>query len=187
MKSSKLVVSLFVFGLIFMGIGALFAATYVSYHNAAVRAETNIERFYKDSQNVLSAYTLKVQEIAKVPARFKSDLQDIIKQTFEGRYGEDGSKAVFQFIKEQNMSLDSKLYQSIQVAIEAGRNEFKLSQTKKLDVCAGYENLRNSFVSGFFVSYAGFPKKDVNQMCTVIIDEQTDQTFKSGKATVINF
>lgn len=173
-----------VLGLVFVFMVSM-VGTYINKANEGTRHETNIEKFDKDSQNVLSAYTMKIKEMAQIPDKFKADLQDVIKQTFEGRYGADGSKAVFQFIKEQNMTLDPSLYRNIQVAMEAGRNDFKMSQTKKLDACAGYENARNYVVGGFFLQMAGFPKKDIDKLCRIIVDSSTTDKFNSGVDEVI--
>lgn len=54
-----------------------------SVYNTAIRYETNIKKLYEASKNTLS--TLKVSEMAQVPAMYKKDLESIIKQTFEGR------------------------------------------------------------------------------------------------------
>lgn len=175
---------LLISAILLLAIGS-YAGVYVTNANRATNFETNIGKYDKDSRNVLSAYTMKVKEMAQVPDKYKADLQDIIKQTFEGRYGADGSKAVFSFIKEQNLALDSSLYKNIQVAMEAGRNEFKLSQSRKLDACGGYENLRNFVMSGFFVSQAGFPKKDIDALCRIIVDSSTTQKFETGVDEVI--
>lgn len=176
-------VSIILVAVIAVGLG--FLASMWSYSNQATKAEVNIGRFDSDRQNVLSAYTLKIKEMAQVPDKYKADLQDVIKATFEGRYGADGSKAVFQFIQEKNLNLDSKLYQNLQVAMEAGRNNFQLAQTKVIDACANYEGLRNYVVSGFFVELAGFPKKNIGKLCQTVVDVQTKQTFESGVAEAI--
>lgn len=179
MKAALLFVGILVLGIV------TFFGVYIQYSNSATRFETNIGKYNEDSKNVLSSYTMKVKEMAQVPDKYKKDLQDIIKQTFEGRYGADGSKAVFSFIQEQNLALDSSLYKNLQVVMEAGRNEFKLSQTRKLDTCAGYENLRNYAVSGFFVQMAGFPKKNIDTLCRIVVDSSTSSKFESGVDEVI--
>lgn len=173
-----------VLGLIILPIGG-FIGAYVSNSNTSTRYETNIEKFHKDSQNTLSAYTNKIRDMAQIPDMYKSDLKEIVNATFQGRYGADGSKAVFQFIKESNLNLDPKMYTNIQVAMEAGRNEFKLSQTKKLDVCGGYENQLNYVFSGFMSRLAGFPRKDIDKMCAVVLDSETNAAFESGVTSTI--
>lgn len=187
MSASKngvlIAVSIILVAIVTIGLG--FLASLWSYSNQATKAEVNITRFDSDRQNVLSAYTLKIQEMAQVPSKYKADLQDVIKATFEGRYGQDGSKAVFQFIKEQNLNLDSKLYENLQIAMEVGRNNFQLAQTKVIDACANYEGLRNYVVSGFFVEMAGFPKKNIGKLCQTVVDVKTQQTFENGVAEAI--
>ena len=77
--------------------------TYVKYSNLGVQYESKLNAVWEENQVVLNTYTAKVQETAQVPDMFKNDLREIVEATFQGRYGEDGSKAVFQFIQEQNM------------------------------------------------------------------------------------
>lgn len=173
-----------VFGLFILPIGG-FIGMYVSNANTATRFETNVEKFHKDSQNTLSAYTNKIRDMAQIPDMYTADLKKVIDATFQGRYGKDGSKAITQFMTENNLQFDSSMYKSLQVAMEAGRNEFKLSQTKKLDVCGGYENHRNFVMSGFFVTMAGFPKKDIDKMCAIVLDKETNAAFESGETSSI--
>lgn len=162
-----------------------FIGMYVSTSNTNTNFEANIEKFHKASQNTLSAYTLKIQDMAQIPEMYKNDLKEVINATFQGRYGKDGSKAVTQFMTENNLPFDSSMYKSLQVAMEAGRNEFKLSQDKKLDVCTGYEKQRNYVMSGFFSTMAGFPKKDVDSLCKIVLDKQTNKAFDTGEAETL--
>ena len=165
--------------------GSLFA-TYVGVHNKSVRFEANVEKFHTETMNVLSGYTMRIKDMAQVPNMYKNDLMDVIQATFEGRYGENGSQAVFQFIQEQNLQLDSEMYKNIQASMEAGRNEFKVSQSRKLDICAGYEIYANQFFTSIVHGIAGFPKKDIDDMCTIITDAQTDRVFETKQAEVIS-
>lgn len=176
-----------VFGVI-LGIGLIIGlslfATYVSYHNMGVRMEQSLGAVWEENKVVLNSYTSKVQEVAQVPDMFRDDLEKVIEKTFEGRYGQDGSKAVFQFIQEQNMSLDPQLYRSIQQVMESGRNEFKTTQTSLIDVKRAYETQLNSFWSGLWLGLAGFPKVDLSKYQIIVLDE-VDTKFNTGKDEVI--
>lgn len=161
--------------------------TYVSNFNTAVAFEANIDKFDKSSQNTLSSYTLKLKEAAAVPDMYLDGLRGIIKETFEGRYGEDGSQAVFQWIQEQNVQVDQQVFLKLQTIIDGGRNEFKQSQDRKLESCAAYEIKRNQFMSGFFMRMAGFPKKDIDDLCAVVIAGEVRDKFETKTDDVITF
>lgn len=186
MKTVIILISTFTLVAIIVVILGLFG-TYVSTHNSAVRLEANIEKFDKSSQNTLSSYTMKLKEAANVPDMYLEGLRGIIKETFQGRYGEDGSQAVFQWIQEQNVQVDSQVYLKLQTIIDGGRNEFKQSQDRKLDECSTYEVLRNNFISGIFLKFAGFPKKNIDDLCTVIIAGEVRDKFESKTDDVITF
>ena len=174
------------FMVLFVVVLVSFGITYVNTSNEGTRYEVGIEKQHKATQNVLSAYTLKVQEMAQVPDKYKEDLKGVISATFEGRYGKDGSKAVMQWIQEQNLQFDSKLYLNLQAVMEAGRDEFKLAQDKKLDICGNYEAARGYVVKGWFLGFAGFPKKDVDTLCKIVLDTKTNKTFETGLAEPIS-
>ncbi|WBF79544.1 hypothetical protein BNCALIDO_00155 [Aeromonas phage vB_AdhM_TS9] len=167
-------------------IGGVFAS-YVSAVNTGAMFEANIEKFDKSSQNTLSNYTLKLKEAAKVPDKYVDSLKDIIKQTFEGRYGENGSQATFQWIQENNIPVDPSVYTKLQQIIDSGREEFKLSQDRKLDSCAQYEFTRNTFWKGMWLTVAGYPKKNIDTLCRIIVDSTTQAKFETGVDSVVEF
>ena len=115
---------------------------------------------------------------------YKEDLQGVIEATFQGRYGQDGSKAVFQFIQENNLNLDPQLYRQIQQVMEAGRNDFQMSQKQLIDVKRGYEVQLQQFWSGLWLGFAGYPKVDLSKYKIVVLDD-VDVKFESGKDSVI--
>lgn len=166
-------------------VGFGIVGTFVSHYNTLVRFENNIEKFDNASKNVRSAYTLKIKEMAQIPDMYLADLTKVINETMEGRYGKDGSKAVFQFIQEQNLPLDPKLYQSIQAEMVQGRAEFKISQDKKMDICTGYQNQLNYAFSGFVASMLGFPKKDIDTLCKIVLDSETNKVFETHEDSAI--
>lgn len=161
--------------------------SYVSAVNTGAKFEANIEKFDKSSQNTLSNYTLKLKEAAKVPDMYVDSLKDIIKQTFEGRYGENGSQATFQWIQENNIPVDPSVYTKLQQIIDSGREEFKLSQDRKLESCAQYEYTRNTFWKGMWLNIAGYPKKEIDTLCRIIVDSTTSTKFATGMDSVVEF
>ena len=123
-------VALAIFGVL----GLIGFQVYSSTYNMANSYEQQIDNLQKKSKSTLSNYATQMVEIAQVPNKYKSDLIDVIKATMSGRYGnhsvgEDGKEnsPVMQFIKEQNLQLDSKLYLNLQNSMVAGRREFKIS------------------------------------------------------------
>lgn len=156
---------------------------FISYANKAVFFETDIDKFDKTSQNTLSNYTLKVSEMFQVPEAYKDDLKNVIKATFEGRYGADGSKATMQWIQEQNLQFDSSLYKDLMVVMNSGRDEFKLSQDRKLEICADYTKFHATPVNKTILDVIGYPTSGVVDIkCRVVLDNQTKQTFETGIA-----
>lgn len=183
MKSLKGYIAVAFAGLV-LALVVAFGGLYVKYSNLGVTYEQNIKAVYDENKVTLNTYTTKVQEVAQVPSMYKNDLQDVIKGTFEGRYGEDGSKAVFQMIQEQNLNLDPMMYRQIQQVMESGRNEFSTSQKKLVDVTRNYEASLNYVFSGFFLRLAGYPKIQLSNF-KILTTESVDNKFADGKDEVI--
>lgn len=169
---------------LFVLVGLGLFATYVKYHNLGVNYEQRLEATWQENKVVLNSYTTKVQEVAQVPDMFKSDLLEVVQATFEGRYGEDGSKAVFQFIQEQNLQLDPQLYRQIQQVMESGRNDFTTSQKQLIDVKRSYETQLKMFWSGMWLGFAGYPSVDLDKYKIVVLND-VNVKFESGQDSVI--
>ena len=114
---------------------------------------------------------------------YKDDLKEVVTASMSGRYGADGSKATWAWIKEHNHGLDGKLYERIQTLIESGRNDFQRSQTILLDTKRAYLDLLGGYISGYFVTRNGFPKKVDPNNIRIISTEYAQEAFKSGKET----
>lgn len=165
-------------GIVLTGI-ATFASMYFSYSNSAVTQEENIKKDWKDSQNILAQYTLKIGEMAQVPDQYKNDLKEVYAAALTGRYGQDGSKAVFQFLKEKNPDLDPALYRNIQEAMEAGRNKFEVSQRLVIEQTTIYSiDLRKPW-SKFWLNLAGYPQINLDDY-KPIQSVQSKETFETG-------
>jgi len=159
--------------------------SYISSANYGNRAEVEIKAKYRDNENVYANGVQKVVEIAQVPSMYVEDITKVTTAAISGRYGAEGSKAVFQMLREQNPQLDASMYTKIQQVIEAFRNEFKNAQTALLDRCATYEKQRGYVWSGFWLNLAGYPKMDIEKMCKPVTTEKAARTFETGKDTGI--
>lgn len=171
---------------IFLGIVAVLAVigfavfgTYVSYYDRGNEMEQGIIAQYEENQNILSNYSLKVAEAAQVPDMYADDLKEVIGAAMAGRYGEDGSQAVFQWIQEQNPNVDSAVYVQIQRIIEAGRNEFQNGQTALIDKKRTYQTELGSFWGRIWFGIAGYPSINLDDY-KVIKSEHSNDAFESG-------
>lgn len=156
------------------------AMSYISANNSANAMEQQIKAEYENNKNVLSGYTQKIAEAAQVPDMMRDDLQKVVTGAIQARYGEEGSKATMQWLKEQNPQLDPQIYRKLQQIIEAGRDEFKNSQTRLIDVKRNYETSLGNFWSGMWMRIAGYPKINLADFKVVTTDKVED-AFKKGR------
>ena len=118
--------------------------------------------------------SLKWQEMAV------NVLVAVVNDAIQARYGKDGSKAMFQMIHEQNPSLDPALYRKLQQLIESGRDEFKNSQTRFIDVKRNYETQLGYFWGGMWLRMAGYPKINLADY-KIVTTDATEEAFRTGR------
>jgi len=157
---------------------------FVEANNYGVKAEQSIIAAYDDNRNILSTYGKKVAETAQVPAMYRDDLTKVVSASMEGRYGADGSKAAFQWLKEMNIPFDSSLYKQIQQIIESGRNDFQVGQTKLIDQKRAYQTELGKFPRSMFMSILGFPKIDLKKY-DIVSDNRTEAAFDTKREEAI--
>lgn len=174
-----IIILLVIFGIL-GGLGAVAFGSYVSANNYGVTIEAQLKAKRDDNRNVLAQYGQKIAEMVQVPEMMKNDLKEVVTAAIEGRYGEGGSKATMQWIQEQNPQLDSAVYLRIQQAIEAGRDEFKQSQTGMLDIKRSYETSLGYFWKGTWLRIAGFPKLNLDEY-KIVSTTRADNAFETGK------
>lgn len=154
--------------------------SYVSANNQGARMENQIKAEFENNKNILATYSQKVAEAAQVPEMYRDDLHKVVVEAIQSRYGAEGSKATFQWLKEQNPSLDPALYTKLQQIIEAGRDEFKNSQTRLIDVKRNYQTNLDFFWSGLWLRIAGFPKINLDDY-KIVTTDKVEKAFATGR------
>ena len=166
-------------GVVILFIGG--CSSLVGMYNDLSKQEQVIMAQYKQNQNNYDNYFKKVTEVAQVPTMYVDDLKKVYDSAIQGRYGKDGSKAVFQFLKEQNPQLDSSMYIQIQRVIESGRNNFESNQTMLIDKKNIYETKLRQFPTNVVAGIMGFPKIDLSKY-DIVTSEETEKAFETKKS-----
>lgn len=162
-------------------VGSILAITsFVSAYNTGNQFEQSIRAEYENNENILSQYSQKVMEVSQVPDMMRDDVVKVTREAIQGRYGQEGLKAAFVMVTEQNPQLSEGLYLKIQQVVEAGRDEFKNAQTRLIDKKRAYQTALGSFWQGFWLRMAGYPKTDLDKY-KVITNDVAAKAFNDGK------
>lgn len=177
--STSLKVILGLFG--FMAITALVAAfSFMGMYNAMVSQEKGVVYQYEQNKNSYDNMWKKFREGAQVTDMYAADLEKVFQKSIQARYGEEGSQAAFQWIKEHNPNLDSSIYRQLQALVESGRNSFQENQTTLLDKKQQYETYLQSFPNNIIAGAMGFPKVDLSKF-NIVTSDRTQGAFDKGK------
>lgn len=154
---------------------------YLNFQNECNKFENGIEAQYNDNRNVYDNGWKTVVEKAQVPQMYTKQLKELYHEAITGRYGPEGSKALFQFIKEQNPTLDPSIFVQIQQSIEVFRNRFAQSQTELVSRKQEYKNSLTTTIHGrFYNMFASYPKIDLVKY-DIVTSGRTEQAFETKK------
>lgn len=155
---------------------------FFNFQNIANQLEIGIKAQYSQNQNNYDNGWKEVMEKAQVPAMYTKQLQELYKTAMTARYGEEGSHALFQFLKEQNPTLDSEIFRQIQQSIESFRKHFESEQKTLVAKKQSYETyLYATFAGRFYNTIGGYPKIDL-ALYDIVTSEKTQEDFKSKKS-----
>lgn len=177
-KATIIVISALLALLVLIGGGCLI--TYVSYNNYAVETEESLVAKLADNQQMLGKHSTQIAEMAQVNTMYRDDLKEVYSAAMQGRYGENGSGAVMQWIKEQNPNMDATLYTRLSQRIEANREEFTNAQRELIDKKRAYSAQLKRLWSGFWLTKVmDFPHIDLNEI-KVITSTHSNNAYKTG-------
>lgn len=154
-------------------------ASYVQYANYGHTAETALTAKLNDNRQLLGKHSTQIGEMAQVNTMYKDDLKEVYTAAIEGRYGENGSGAVMQWLQEQNPNMDSALYTRLSQKIEANRDEFANEQRMLLDQKRAYETQLGLFWSGLWLKFAGYPKINLADI-KVVTSTHSNKAYETG-------
>lgn len=164
-------------------------SSYIGFRQQCVAYENNIGAQDKEMQNVNSEVTKSLTTQGLSANEYGKLVVGAIKAANTGRYGADGSKAMMQWIKEQNPTIDASVFKRIMVAAEAGYAKFSAAQRRKIDLAREYKNLVEQkqqvpLVGAIWT--AGFPRKPWTELERIIVTEDTAEAWKTGIAKPVD-
>jgi hypothetical protein len=159
----------------------VFVGSILSFRGKAVNFEESIKAQYTQNQNNYDNMWKKFREMAQVTDKYADDLKVLFDNAMTGRYGQDGSKAVFQFIIEQNPTLSLETYSRLQSTIESGRDSFQSAQEQLIAKKEQYTKLLRSNSAIIPNAILRYPRIDLN-MYGIVTSDQTDKVFEDKKA-----
>jgi len=177
--SRTLIAVLVVLGVFVLFVGGTVISA-LSWRSDAVSGEATIEAQYKQNQNNYDNMWKRIKEIAKVPGMYTEDLKKVWDGVMKARYGGDGSKAMWQWIKEHNPSLPAGMYTQLQRAIEAGRTSFAADQKALIDKKRVYQVHLKSNVGMIWSNVWGYPTIDLAKF-DIVTSSKTEAAFDSKK------
>ena len=161
-------------------LGVVLIGSTIQTYNSFVGLEKGVIAQYEQNQNNYDNMWKKFKESVQVSAIYAKDTEKIYKSAIEGRYGDKGSQAVFQFLKEQNPNIDASLYKRIQETVEAGRDSFEENQKLLIDKKRLYTTKLSLFPDSLVASVFNFPHIDLDKY-GIVTSDRTEKAFDTKK------
>ncbi len=156
----------------------------ISYQNIYERIDQDIQAQYKKIESNYEKMSRVILQQAGILNKYSTDFREIYKGMMQGRYGKDGSKAMWQWIKEQNPQIDSALYAKLMTTVEAQRTGFDRQQGKVTDMIAESNKMLKVAPARWFVNGEIKEAKIVSSSNTKVImetgiDDSSNDLFKT--------
>ncbi len=156
MKKSNTIIAAIVVAIIALG-----GIYFMSISNTCSDYETNIEGSNEQMVNVRTRVKNVITGEASVVEYYGKLIDSAFVHANDARYGDGGSKAVMQFITEQNPNISPELFTRLQQAIESNWVDFEKAQTTALDNAFHYKRYLRRKPNGVFAGWMGYPTIDM--------------------------
>jgi hypothetical protein len=155
--------------------GGMGFMTYIEYSNSEVKLRAQAKAQQKNLENVFDNTWKIISQQAQVAESYKDAFAKIYPDIMQGRYGNARGGSLLSFVTEANPTFEVKLYDRLQVSIEAQRTNFTNEQTKLIDIKREHDVLRTTIPASWFIGSR--PELDI----VIVTSTKTDNAFKSGK------
>jgi len=164
--------------------GGLFFS-YTGANNKEIKLRKNVEA----QQDVCKANFDKmfktIAKMAKVPTKFMEDAKEAFKEIYPdliaGRYENARGGALMSWVHEHNPQFDmkatGKLYENLQIAIEANQQEFFYEQKKLID----YQREHSTFINMWWNANMWNLDTRGDAEIVTITSDKTEDVYKTGK------
>jgi hypothetical protein len=172
--------------IVLLAVVAILGLSFIGVYNSCNSQEKGILAVHNDMQNVHASMFNQMKSQGLAVEKYGDMVIQAINEAMSGRYGEGGSRAAFQWIQENNPTIDAAVMEKLQVAIEAGYNRFEATQRTKIDRLRIYKRDLDSFPKGFIAKIFGYPKINLAEMEQVISTKETKKTFETKEMETID-
>jgi hypothetical protein len=140
--------------------------------------EQRLRQDVADQQRKIEANFDKMWKVisqqVQVADKYAGDFKEVCKSWVKGRYGDNGSQAAFQWLKEHNVNIDSSIYKKLMTTIEAERMSFEREQRRLSELAAAHAKIFVTKPSKWFVD--GQPVK-----VEMISSKKTKSIMETGE------
>jgi hypothetical protein len=156
----------------------------ISYQNSYERLDQDLLGHYKKIESSYEKQSRIILQQAGILNKYSTDFKNIYKGMMQGRYGKDGSKAMMQWIKEQNPSIDASIYKKLMTTVEAQKTTFDRLQAKLAAMVAESNKMMKTAPSKWFVDGEIKEARIVSSTATKMIvesgiDDTSNDLFKT--------
>ncbi len=173
---------------IFLGTLLLAGLWAIGVYNGFVSAEQTVKARYKASQASLTNAVNTLKTMGITTQKYIDAFTNALKIAIEGRYGQAGSKAVLQFLQEQNPTMPTEVMTKLQDATEEVYADFYASNVGTVDADRAYMTSVRLFPANLVAKMFGFPTFEYTQAGydKVIMTKESAKAFQKGEVDPIN-
>lgn len=205
MSMGKIVAIIILAAIVVGGVGLY--NYYNGLRDESIAFEKPLNAQYLDNQNMLSEFVSGFYEQVGI-SNLKSEKMDkILKDALTGKFGDEGFKSNGSFIsafQEAGIDLTGlNIYDKIMDYVQAKRPEFKMAQSKLLDMLRAYDTWREqgAIRSWFIAKFIGAPTvrlearvgsnvytgaKAREMMYQIVLTDKAVKAFETGKMAPLN-